>query len=136
MGEHLEDFEIWVEEMIESVTAERPSWDTRACCLEPLCNVFITIDDVEVTADLPNTKSESVTVEATGEDSIAIRAEMKRKLGFDDFGITHRRGEFSSFRCQVRIPVHVDTKRMQVSFKRGILQIRLPRKKGYAIKVE
>ncbi len=136
MGEHVEDFEAWVEEMIESVTAERPSWNTRACCLEPLCNVFVTIDEVVVTADLPNTNPESVKVEATGGNSIVIRANMKRKLRFDDFGITHRRGEFSSFRCQVRIPVPVDTKRMQLSFKRGILQIRLPRKKGYATKVE
>ncbi len=136
MGDYMEDFETWVEEMIESVTAERPSWDTRACCLEPLCNVSITIDEVEVTADLPNTNPESIKVEATGEDSIAIKADMKRKLRFDDFGITHRRGEFSSLRCQVRIPVPVDTKRMQINFKRGILQIRLPRKKGYAIKVE
>ncbi len=136
MGEYMEDFEAWVEEMTKSAIAERPSWDTRACCLEPLCNVFITIDDVEVTADLPNTRPESIKVEATGEDSIAIKAEMKRKLRFDDFGITHRRGEFSSFRCLVSIPVPVDTKRMQISFKRGILEIRLPRKKGYAIKVE
>jgi len=136
MGEYMEGFKTWAEEMIESVTTERPSWDTKACCLEPLCNVFVSIDDVVVTADLPNTSPESVKIEAVGEDLIAIRADMKRKLRFDDFGITHRRGEFSSFRCQVRIPVPVDTKQMQISFKRGILEIRLPRKKGYAIKVE
>ncbi|UCE16125.1 MAG: Hsp20/alpha crystallin family protein [Candidatus Bathyarchaeota archaeon] len=136
MVEYMEDFKIWAEERIESAIAQRPSWNTRACCLEPLCNVFVAIDEVVVTADLPNTNPESVKVKAASEDLIEIRADMKRKMRFDDFGITHRKGEFSSFRCQVRIPVPVDTKRMQIDFKRGILEIRLPRKKDYATKVE
>ena len=136
MGEYMEDFKTWAEELIESVVAERPSWDTRACCLEPLCNVFVTIDDVVVTADLPNTNPESVRVKAVGEDLIEIRAEMRRKLRFDDFGITHRRGEFSFFRCQVRIPVPVDTEQMKIDFKRGVVEARLPRKRSYEIRVK
>ncbi|MCK5563558.1 hypothetical protein KAI30_05230, partial [Candidatus Bathyarchaeota archaeon] len=99
MNEYMEDFRTWAEEIIESATAERPSWDIRSCCLEPLCNVFITIDEAIVTADLPNTDPKNIKVEAVSEDSIEIRAKMKRTLRFDDFGITHRRGEFSSFRC-------------------------------------
>lgn len=136
MNEYMEDFRTWAEEIIESATAERPSWDIRSCCLEPLCNVFITIDEAIVTADLPNTDPKNIKVEAVSEDSIEIRAKMKRTLRFDDFGITHRRGEFSSFRCQVHIPVLVDTEQMQIDFKRGVLEVRLPRKKGYEIKIE
>lgn len=136
MNEYMEDFRTWAEEIIESATAERPSWDIRSCCLEPLCNVFITIDEAIVTADLPNTDPKNIKVEAVSEDSIEIRAKMKRTLRFDDFGITHRRGEFSSFRCQVHIPVLVDTEQMQIDFKRGVLEVRLPRKKGYGIKIE
>jgi len=131
MSEYMEDFKVWAEEMIESVIAEQPSWDTRACCLEPLCNVFVTVDEVVVTADLPNTNPESVRVEALTEDIIEIRADMKRKLRFDDFGISHRTGEFSSFRCQVRIPVPVDTEQIRIDFKRGILEAHLPRKTHY-----
>ncbi len=129
MGEYMEDFRRWAEETIGLVTAEQPSWDTGTCCLEPLCNVFVTIDEVVVTADLPNTNPDSVRVKATGEDLLEIRAEMKRKLRFDDFGITHRRGEFSSFRCQVRIPVPVDTEKMKTYLKRGVLEAHLPRKR-------
>jgi len=130
MSEYMEDFRTWAEELIESVVAERPSWDTRSCCLEPLCNVLVAIDEVVVTADLPNTNPKSIRVEAVGEDFIEIRAKMKRKLRFDDFGITHRRGEFSSFRCQVRIPVPVDPEQMKIAFKRGVLEVHLPRKRG------
>ena len=136
MNEYMEDFRTWAEEIIESAAAERPSWDIRSCCLEPLCNVFITVDEAIVTADLPNTDPKSIKVEAVSEDSIEIRAKMKRTLRFDDFGITHRRGEFSSFRCRVHIPVPVDTEQMKNDFKRGVLEVRLPRKKGYEIKIE
>jgi len=136
IDEYVEDFKTWAEEIIESAIAERPSWDTRTRCLEPLCNVFVTIDDVVVTADLPNANPESVRVEMADEDLIVINADMRRKLRFDDFGITHRKGEFSSFRCQVRIPVPVDTDKMKIDLKRGVLEVRLPRKRGYEIKVE
>jgi len=136
MNEYMEDFRTWAEEMIESAVAERPSWDIRSCCLEPLCNVFITVDEAIVTADLPNTDPKSIKVELVSENSVEIRAKMKRRLRFDDFGITHRRGEFSSFRCQVRIPVPVDMEQMKIDFKRGVLEVHLPRKKGYEIKIE
>jgi len=136
MSEYMEEFEALADELMESTFAERPSWNTESCCLEPLCNVFVTPTEVVVTADLPNTDHKTLKVEALSEDLIEITAKMKRKMRFDDFGITHREGEFSSLRCQTRIPVPVDTKRMKISFKRGILEIRFPRKRGYEIKVE
>ena len=136
MSEYMEEFEALADEFMETAFAERPSWDTESCCLEPLCNVFVTPDEVVVTADLPNTEPETLKVKAVSENLIEIAAKMKRKMRFDDFGITHREGEFSSLRCQTRLPVPVDTRRMKISFKRGILEIRFPRKRGYEIKVE
>jgi len=136
MSEYMEEFEALTDELIEATFAERPSWNTESCCLEPLCDVFVTPNEVVITADLPNTEHETLKVEAVSEDLIEITAKMKRKMKFDDFGITHREGEFSSLRCQTRIPVPVNTKRMKISFKRGILEIRFPRKRGYKIKVE
>jgi len=136
MREYMEDLEAAAEEMAELAVAERPSWDVRSSCLEPLCNVFVTTDEVVVTADLPYTEPETVKVEAISEDRLEIGAKMRQKMRFDDFGITHRKGEFSSFRCQVRVPVPVNMKRMKVYFKRGILEIHLPRRRGYEIKVE
>jgi len=136
MSEYMEEFEALTDELIEATFAERPSWNTESCCLEPLCDVFVTPNEVVITADLPNTEHETLKVEAVSEDLIEITAKMKRKMKFDDFGITHREGEFSSLHCQTRIPVPVNTKRMKISFKHGILEIRFPRKRGYKIKVE
>jgi len=136
MSKYMKEFEILADELMESTFAERPSWNTEYCCLEPLCNVFVTPKEVIITADLPNAEHESVKVEALSEDLIEITAKMKRKMRFDDFGITHREGEFSSLRCQPRIPVPVDTKQMKISLKRGIIEIRFPRRICYEIKVE
>ena len=136
MREHVEDLEAFADELMESALIERPSWDLQSCCLEPLCSVFVSADEVVVTADLPNIDPKNIKVEAAGEDLIEITAKMRKKLHFEDFGITHRQGEFSAFRCQTRIPVPVNIKQMKTQFKRGILEIHLPRKKGYRIRIE
>jgi len=134
--EHVEDLEAFADRLVESAFVERPSWDLQSCCLEPLCSVFVSVDEVVVTADLPNIDPRNIKVEAVAEDLIEIAAKMKRKLHFEDFGVTHRQGEFSAFRCQTRIPVPVNIKQMKTQFKRGILEVHLPRKKGYRIKIE
>ncbi|MCW3985708.1 MAG: hypothetical protein NWE91_04790 [Candidatus Bathyarchaeota archaeon] len=48
----------------------------------------------------------------------------------------HQKGEFSTFNCQTHIPVPVDMEKQEAKFKKGILEVRLPRKKGYEIKIE
>lgn len=135
LREYVEDLDAWADELVKSMT-ERPSWDVESHCLEPLCNIFVATEEVVVTADLPYAVPDSIRVEAVSKDLIEIAANMKRKLCFDDFGITHRKGEFSTFRCQVRVPVPVDASRAKIQFRRGILEVHLPRKRGYRIKVE
>ncbi len=136
MRDYIEDIEALADEFLEPPFAERPSWDVRSCCLEPLCSVFVTPDEVIVTADLPNINPETIEVKPISADTLEIRAEMKRKIRFDEFGITHREGEFQFFRCQTSIPVPVNMDRIKTEFKRGILEVHLPRKKGYRIKVQ
>jgi HSP20 family molecular chaperone IbpA len=136
IGDYVEELETLSEELSGAAMAERPSWDLRSCCIEPLCNVFVAADEVVVTADLPNTDPAKIKVEQINKDALEIKAEMKRKIRFDEFGITYRQGEFQFFRCQTHIPVSVDIKRMKTKFKRGILEVHLPRKRGYRIKGE
>jgi len=136
LSDYMADLEALSEELGIGTVAERPSWDLRSCCIEPLCSVFIAADEVVVTADLPNTDPDKIKVEQVNLDTLEIRAEMKRKIRFNELGITHRQGEFQFFRCQTHIPVSVDVRQMKTKFKRGILEVHLPRKKGYKIKVE
>jgi len=136
ISDYMEDLEALSEELFEAEMAERPSWDIKSCCIEPLCNVSVTPDEVVVIADLPNTNPNTIKVEQISQDTLEIKAEMKRKIRFNEFGITHREGEFQYFRCLNHIPVPVDAKRMKTQFKRGILEVRLPRRKGVRIHVE
>ncbi len=119
--DYIEDIEVLAEKFFEPALAERPSWDTKSCCLEPLCS---------------NINKETIKVTPISTDVIEIKAEMKRKIRFNELGITHRRGEFQFFRCQTNIPVPVNMDRIKTEFKRGILEVHLPRKKGYKIRVE
>lgn len=137
MSDHMEDLEALSEELFETEIVERPSWDLKSCCIEPLCNVSVKPDEVVIIADLPNTNPDKIKLRQVNDDTLEIKAEMKRTIRFNEFGITHRQGEFHYFRCLSHIPVPVDMKRMKTAFKRGIFEVHLPRKKvGHKIKVE
>lgn len=139
IDEYMRRMEEEIEERFEALHHlffERPSWNAKARTIEPLCNVFVAPDEVVVTADLPYAKEDTVKVKLLGDNVLEISAEMKRKICLEDFGITHHEGEFSWFHCRVNIPVPVSAEAKRVSFKNGILEVRLPRKRGYEIKIE
>lgn len=133
INEYVEEMEALAEELLPF---ERPSWNVEAQTIEPLCNVFVTPNQVIVTADLPFSDPNSIKVEPIDEKTLEITARMKRRVCCEDLGIMHEKGEFSTFNCQTRIPVPVDTEKRKVKFKKGILEVRLPRKKGYELRVE
>ncbi|MEM2911165.1 MAG: Hsp20/alpha crystallin family protein [Candidatus Bathyarchaeia archaeon] len=135
MDEYFESMEEWAESVMESVM-ERPSWNCRACTMEPLRNVIVTGDEVIVTVDLPYAEQNTIQVKPISKDTIEVSAQMRRKISFDDFGITHYKGEFQRFHCQTRIPVPVYMDKIEVRFKKGILEIHLPRKHEYEIPIE
>ncbi|MCK4424294.1 Hsp20/alpha crystallin family protein [Candidatus Bathyarchaeota archaeon] len=135
IDEYFERLDEWAERFGE-VMIERPSWNQRASTIEPLRDILITPNEVIVTADLPYAEESKVQVKPLDEDSLEIIAKMRRKVRFADFGITHHAGEFQTFRCQTRIPVPVDMRKMEVHIKKGILEIHLPRKGRYRIPIE
>jgi HSP20 family molecular chaperone IbpA len=133
ISDYLEKMESLADDLLPF---ERPSWDIRAGTIQPLCNVSVAPDEVVVTADLPFSDPDSIKIEPSDERTLEITAKIRRRLCCEDLGIIHQRGEFSTFNCQTRIPVAVDMKRRTEKFKKGILEVRLPRKRGYEIKVE
>lgn len=133
--EYFESLEEWLDRLRESLM-ESPSWNCETCTIEPLSDVTITGDEVKVTVDLPYADEQTIKVTPAGRDLIEVSAKMKRTVSFDDFGITHHSGEFHMYRCQVHIPVPVYMDKMQVKFKKGILEIKLPRKREYEIPIE
>jgi len=135
ISEYFENLEEWTERFGEALI-EKPSWDCRACTMEPLRNIMVTPTEAIVTADLPYAEENTVRVKPLSKDTIEILAKMKQKIRFDDFGITHYKGEFQTLHCQTRIPVRVYMDKMELRFKKGILEIHLPRKHEHGIPIE
>jgi len=127
--------EEWIEEFGE-ILVEKPSWSFKDCTIEPLRHMMVTPTEVVVTVDLPFTSREDVKVIAMGKSMLEISAKMRRKIKFKELGIHYCEGEFQSLHSQLRIPLPVEIDKMKTSFKRGILEIRLPRKHAERIPVE
>jgi HSP20 family molecular chaperone IbpA len=117
------EFERWREAFFE-----RPSWNLKACTLEPLKDVKVTHAEVVVTVDLPLTVESSLQVKPLDEETLEISAKMKRTIHIKEFGMTHHKGEFQRFHCHTRIPVPVKMNEMKIKFKKGLLEIHIPRK--------
>ena len=127
MDEYFEDMERWAEQVRETMI-EKPCWDLKTCAIDPLREITVTPTEVIVTVDLPYAKKETVQVKKVDAASIEILAEMRRKIRLNELGVTHRKGEIQRFHGWIRIPVSVNMDKMKVLDKKGILEIRLPRK--------
>ena len=127
VDEHFSDVERWADRL-ENIYAERPSWNLRDCSIEPLREITVTPTEVTITVDLPFTSKANVKVKPVGTSSLEITAKMSKVVKLKELGVTHCKGEFQKYHSHLHIPVPVYTKRMTVNYKKGLLEVRLPRK--------
>ena len=105
------------------------SWNVTAACIVPLYDVFVAATEVVLTVDLPYVDQKKVKLLCPANDVVEIYAETTRKITFRDLGVKHRHGEFTCYHTRVRIPVPVDENKINTKFKRGVLEVHLPRLK-------
>lgn len=98
-------------------------------CIEPLYNLFVGATEVVVTIDLPYVNQTQVKLHCPSNDLIEVYAQTSRKITFKDLGVKHRHGEFTCYHARIRIPVPVDESKVNSKFKRGVLEVRIPRLK-------
>lgn len=127
INEHIEEFEQWLNQFEETLT-EKPSWSKKNSAIEPLKNMAVHPKEVTITVDLPFTKENTLQVKPLDENTLEISASTKRKIRLNELGITNQEGEIQKFHCHARLPVPVQMDKMEIRFKKGILEIRLPRK--------
>lgn len=118
------ELDTWRESFVEG-----PSWNLKASTMEPLKSMRVLPTEVVVTVDLPLTKESSLKVKALDENTLEISAQMRRKMTFKELGITHHKGEFQKFHAHMRVPVAVQMSKMKTKFKKGMLEIHLPRRR-------
>jgi len=135
LWDYVEDLERAAEEFFETMLGERmrPCWDVRGRCLEPLTQVSVAPDEVVITMDLPLVRPETIRVRPVEEDTIEVVAEMKRALRTRELGVPHVDGEIRTLRARARVPVPVEIRAIRFEFRRGILEVRLPRKRRIEI---
>jgi len=127
VDEYFGEIEEWAERMDETL-AQKPSWNLKDCTMEPLREINMTATEVIVTVDMPLTEESAVQVRPTG-NSLEISAKMRRKLHLHELGISYRRGEIQEFHCHIRIPVPVNMDKMSKKYKKGMLEVHIPRKR-------
>jgi HSP20 family molecular chaperone IbpA len=128
IDEYFEDIEKWADQVRETLS-EKPCWDLKTCAIEPLREITVKSTEVVVTVDLPYANEKTVRVEAVDASSLEIFAEMKKKIRLTELGVTHRKGMIQRFHAWIRIPVKVNMDKMKIQQKKGILEIKLPRKR-------
>jgi len=133
IDEYFEDMEKWADQVRETLS-ERPCWDLKTCAIEPLREITVKPTEVIVTVDLPYANEKTVRVEAVDASSLEIFAEMKKKIRLTELGVTHRKGVIQRFHAWIRIPVTVNMEKMKIQHKKGILEIKLPRKRSHSLR--
>jgi HSP20 family molecular chaperone IbpA len=127
VDEYFGEIEEWAEQIDETL-AQKPSWNLKNCTMEPLREINMMTTEVIVTVDLPLTEKSAVQVRPT-DNSLEISAKMRRKVHLHELGISYHRGEIQKFHCYIRIPVPVNMNKMSIKYKKGILEVHMPRKR-------
>jgi HSP20 family protein len=82
--------------------------------------------EIKVSAELPGMDEKDIDVSLT-RDSLTIKGEKKQET--EDKGEDYYRMErsYGSFTRSIPLPIEVDTDKVQATFKKGVLEITLPK---------
>lgn len=121
-------FDRMFEQAFDDFHINRPLMDVEQCSLEPLADVREDVAEIIVTIDLPFVdKKEDINLELF-EKSLEIRAKTRKPICFERWGTSQRKIHFNEFRKTINLPREVDSKGVKAIFKKGVLQVRLPKK--------
>jgi len=128
----------WIEDLIAEVEGAiaRPSWNSVDRCLEPLVEIENRENEIIVTVDLPCVdKKEDISLEVS-EDTLEIKATLKKAIRWERWGAVQKNIEFTAFKKVVTLPEKVKPEEATAVFKRGVLKVRLPKaRRKYTLKV-
>jgi HSP20 family protein len=108
--------------------AELPGWgelmpfEVRT----PRVDVIDHEDELIVRAEVPGVKKDDLDVSVT-DDTITIHGEVKHETAEEEGEYYHREMTYGSFYRVIPLPAGVDTEKCKVTFKDGILEMKLPK---------
>jgi HSP20 family protein len=83
-------------------------------------------DAFELALELPGLSREDVEIRLAG-DALIVSGEKREEHEAREGGHVHRERRFGSFRRSLRLPDGTDPKRIEASFKDGVLRVVLPK---------
>ncbi len=95
---------------------------------EPYADIIESDRDIKVVVEMPGVSKEDIKINAT-ENSLEVSAEVKREEKEEKEGYIRRERRFSRFYRAFNLPTEVDPAKAKATFKNGILEVVLPKKK-------
>lgn len=92
----------------------------------PAINIWTNEDGQLISAEMPGVNPDNIDIDVTG-DAISISGERKSDDVVRDATYHRRERSYGSFSRTIQLPYMVDTKKVEASFKNGVLIISLPR---------
>jgi len=123
-----------ISEVEEAMTKPLISFERR--CLTPLYEIRDSEDELILYVDLPKVRSKDDISVTLAEDKVIIDAKISSPISFGDIPI-YSGQNYNRYYAEIRLPVPVEAKKTRASYRRGILEIRLPKKiKRYKVRIE
>jgi len=92
----------------------------------PHIDVSETDKEIKVSAELPGMDEKDIDVSLT-RDTLTIKGEKKQEAEDKGEGYYRMERSYGSFTRSIPLPIEVDTDKVQATFKKGVLEITLPK---------
>lgn len=96
---------------------------------QPVTDLFETENEVVATLELPGVEKKDIDIEVKG-DGLDIKVEKRAEKEEKKKGIYHVERQYAGFYRHVPLPAEVDTSNVDATYKNGVLEIRIPKKKS------
>ena len=93
----------------------------------PAIDVAETKDEILVKAELPGTDEKDISLTLSG-DNLMMKGEKKSEKEEKDKHFHRVERSYGSFQRTIALPVSVDKEKISADFKKGVLEIHLPKK--------
>jgi HSP20 family protein len=93
---------------------------------QPHIDVKESAKEITVSAELPGMDEKDIEVLLSG-DSLTIKGEKKEEKEEKENNYYRMERRYGSFQRVIPLPVEIDTKKVDASFKKGILHVKLPK---------
>lgn len=95
---------------------------------EPYADIIEKDREIKVVVEMPGVEKQDIKINAT-ENSLEVSAEVKKEEKEEKEGYVRRERRFSKFYRAFTLPAEVDPSKAKATFKNGILEVTLPKKK-------